>query len=124
MSFGVLPGKLHSEKASAEDTGVVAGPEFAGGAVAVTFDDHAGEPGRLAWIVSMLNDVLQAEAVGLVLKHSLMPIDDGNHSQLGKKNSHISNEAARHDSGYQKPDALRPGFVDFPPVVRLQGVRD
>jgi hypothetical protein len=41
MAFGILAHQLHGQKASANDAGIVIGPELTGGTVTVSADHDA-----------------------------------------------------------------------------------
>src|SRR4029077_6590246 len=68
MILGIFLHQLGGEKAAAEHAGIVVRPQPACRAVAIAIDHDAREIWRLAWVVTMLNDILEAKAVRLILE--------------------------------------------------------
>src|SRR5437763_9496644 len=65
LSLGILPGKLHSQKAAAQKVGIVVRPDGAARS-AISFDHGLKESHRAARIIAEINNILQSEPVGLV----------------------------------------------------------
>src|SRR5262249_50364341 len=74
MILGIFLHELDGEKAAADQAGIVVRPQPAGRAIAIAIDHDARKIRRFARVVTVFNDVLEAEAVRLIFEFALVAI--------------------------------------------------
>jgi hypothetical protein len=122
MTVRILAHELDGQEASAHQARVVIGPQPAGGALAIAFDEHPRHFRRFSRIVAVFDDVLETEPIRLVFQLALVSVHDRGDAKFGHEQAGIADKRARRYAGDDQANALASRFLDFAPVVHLQDV--